>query len=218
MSRHDPSIIIGHRFAWGSEVPLGIQPEDARHHTCIVGKTGSGKTALLRNLIIQHMHHGHGVAVIDPHGDSLRNCCITFRHRGPITSSTSILPTPIFRQGSIRPPTCRHMPDGWSLPASSRRSRPSGAIPGGARGYTATPLGSGLPGPPGTGSLSAPSAVMGYPLRAARAPSSMSFQKVLFLPRASSSLTGRELRKKKSSRVPLWRTRWTMTWLSFTSK
>ena len=67
-SSNDP-IMIGHRIAWGGEVPFGIHPEDARHHCYIIGKTGSGKTTLLRNLIIQHIHRGHGVAVIDPHGD-----------------------------------------------------------------------------------------------------------------------------------------------------
>jgi hypothetical protein len=62
-------IMIGHRFAWGGEVPIGIHPQDARHHCYIIGVTGSGKTTLLRNLIIQHIHRGHGVAIIDPHGD-----------------------------------------------------------------------------------------------------------------------------------------------------
>ena len=69
MSLPNDPIIIGHRLAWGGEVPFGIHPEDARHHSYIIGKTGSGKTTLLRNLIIQHIHRGHGVAVIDPHGD-----------------------------------------------------------------------------------------------------------------------------------------------------
>lgn len=69
MSFENDPIFIGSRFAWGGEVPLGILPDDARHHAYVVGKTGSGKTTLLRNSIIQHMHRGHGVAVIDPHGD-----------------------------------------------------------------------------------------------------------------------------------------------------
>ena len=37
--------------------------------THILGKTGSGKTTLLRNLLIQHIALGHGVGLIDPHGD-----------------------------------------------------------------------------------------------------------------------------------------------------
>lgn len=62
-------LIIGHRSTWGGEAPFVIHPEDARFHTYIIGKTGSGKTTLLRNLILQHIHQGHGIAIIDPHGD-----------------------------------------------------------------------------------------------------------------------------------------------------
>jgi hypothetical protein len=40
-----------------------------RQHLYIIGKTGTGKTTLLRNLILQHIAMGHGVGVIDPHGD-----------------------------------------------------------------------------------------------------------------------------------------------------
>ena len=67
-------IIIGKRFSWGeTETPFGIQTEDARRHMYIVGKTGSGKTSLLHNLIVQHIEAGHGVGLIDPHGDLANN-------------------------------------------------------------------------------------------------------------------------------------------------
>jgi len=36
----------------------------------IIGKTGMGKTNLLENLVIQDIKNGHGVAYIDPHGDT----------------------------------------------------------------------------------------------------------------------------------------------------
>lgn len=62
-------LCFGIRNAWGGEAIFGSLPEDARHHTYIIGKTGSGKTTLLRNLILQHIARGHGVALIDPHGD-----------------------------------------------------------------------------------------------------------------------------------------------------
>ena len=68
MNLNNP-LIIGHRSVWGGEIPFVIHPEDARFHTYIIGKTGSGKTTLLRNLILQHIHQGHGIAIIDPHGD-----------------------------------------------------------------------------------------------------------------------------------------------------
>lgn len=61
--------MIGEREGWGTSAPFGISPSDQRQHIYIIGKTGSGKTTLLRNLIIQHITLGHGVGVIDPHGD-----------------------------------------------------------------------------------------------------------------------------------------------------
>jgi hypothetical protein len=35
----------------------------------IIGKTGVGKSTLMRNLLIQHIAAGHGIGLIDPHGD-----------------------------------------------------------------------------------------------------------------------------------------------------
>jgi hypothetical protein len=63
------SIIIGEYINWGAPVPFGLSPVDHRQHLYVIGKTGVGKTTLLRNLILQHIHAGHGVGVIDPHGD-----------------------------------------------------------------------------------------------------------------------------------------------------
>ena len=60
---------IGHRHGWGAEVLFGVKTVDQRQHVYTIGKTGSGKTTLLRNLLIQHIEAGHGVGLIDPHGD-----------------------------------------------------------------------------------------------------------------------------------------------------
>ena len=60
---------IGHKHGWGDEIAFGISAADERHHLYLIGKTGSGKTTLLRNLIVQHIAAGHGVGLIDPHGD-----------------------------------------------------------------------------------------------------------------------------------------------------
>jgi hypothetical protein len=51
------------------EVPWGISHADRRNHVYCIGKTGMGKTALLRNLILADIWRGAGVGVIDPHGD-----------------------------------------------------------------------------------------------------------------------------------------------------
>ena len=62
-------IIIGNRDGWGGPVLFDISAADLRQHVYLIGKTGSGKTTLLRNLIVQHIAQGHGVGLIDPHGD-----------------------------------------------------------------------------------------------------------------------------------------------------
>jgi hypothetical protein len=73
----DAQILIGQRQGWASTLPFGISTKDFRQHVYIIGKTGSGKTTLLKNLLIQHIILGHGVGLIDPHGDlaeDLLNC------------------------------------------------------------------------------------------------------------------------------------------------
>jgi hypothetical protein len=64
-----PINYIGHRQAWGQTIPFGLLPVDRRQHVYCIGQSGTGKTTLLRNLILQDIEHGHGVGVIDPHGD-----------------------------------------------------------------------------------------------------------------------------------------------------
>ena len=66
---NDHTITIGERHGWGDPQVFGISAEDQRQHIYVIGKTGSGKTTLLRNLILQHIILGHGVGLIDPHGD-----------------------------------------------------------------------------------------------------------------------------------------------------
>jgi hypothetical protein len=65
----DHFIDIGTRLGWGGDEPFGLSRADRRHHLYVLGKTGTGKTTLLRNLILQDIQAGEGIAVIDPHGD-----------------------------------------------------------------------------------------------------------------------------------------------------
>lgn len=48
---------------------FGIKTDDRRRHFYCLGKTGMGKSTLLENLIIADIKAGHGVGVVDPHGD-----------------------------------------------------------------------------------------------------------------------------------------------------
>lgn len=54
----------------GKPIQFGIKEDDRRRHIYIVGKTGMGKTEFEKNMIIQDMKAGRGVAYIDPHGDA----------------------------------------------------------------------------------------------------------------------------------------------------
>lgn len=48
---------------------FGIKREDRRRHMYAIGKSGTGKSTLLANMIINDLKHGEGICVIDPHGD-----------------------------------------------------------------------------------------------------------------------------------------------------
>jgi energy-coupling factor transporter ATP-binding protein EcfA2 len=48
--------------------PFGIAQADRRQHIYMVGKTGTGKSTLLRHLAIQDIEAGRGLCFIDPHG------------------------------------------------------------------------------------------------------------------------------------------------------
>ncbi|MEK7631149.1 MAG: type IV secretion system DNA-binding domain-containing protein [Patescibacteria group bacterium] len=52
----------------GAERTFGIRTEDRRQHTYVIGKTGTGKTNLLKNLAFQDIQTGAGLAIVDPHG------------------------------------------------------------------------------------------------------------------------------------------------------
>lgn len=48
---------------------FGIRRNDRRQHMYVVGKTGVGKTAFLKNMALQDIQNGEGLAIIDPHGE-----------------------------------------------------------------------------------------------------------------------------------------------------
>ena len=45
-----------------------IERNDRRKHMAIFGKSGVGKTTLIRNMVISDLENGNGLTVIDPHG------------------------------------------------------------------------------------------------------------------------------------------------------
>lgn len=53
----------------GVERPIYLGEDDRRRHVYVIGKTGTGKSQLLEEMVIQDILGGRGVAVVDPHGD-----------------------------------------------------------------------------------------------------------------------------------------------------
>ncbi len=63
-------IFFGQTNFRGERKRFGIKSDDRRRHVYIIGKTGMGKTELLKNMAIQDIKNGHGLGFIDPHGEA----------------------------------------------------------------------------------------------------------------------------------------------------
>ncbi|MFZ2205247.1 MAG: CxxC-x17-CxxC domain-containing protein [Minisyncoccia bacterium] len=48
---------------------FGMKRRDRRQHVYVLGKSGTGKSVLLSNMIVQNIQNGDGVCVVDPHGE-----------------------------------------------------------------------------------------------------------------------------------------------------
>ncbi|MCG3165599.1 MAG: hypothetical protein POELPBGB_01367 [Bacteroidia bacterium] len=58
------------RVSWRNKgTPFGIRQADRLLHTYIIGKTGTGKTTLLKTKILNDIRNGRGICLLDPHGD-----------------------------------------------------------------------------------------------------------------------------------------------------
>ncbi len=62
-------LLLGYNTYRGKKTDIYIKEGDRRRHMYIIGKTGSGKSEFIKNLAVQDIRAGKGVAVIDPHGD-----------------------------------------------------------------------------------------------------------------------------------------------------
>lgn len=61
---------IGKTDFRNSMTPFGIKAKDRTKHMYVIGKTGTGKSTFLENMIVQDIRNGNGLAFIDPHGGS----------------------------------------------------------------------------------------------------------------------------------------------------
>lgn len=71
MHEYHPFTPIGVTNFRSSNKLFGIKPKDRLQHIYCLGKTGVGKSTLLQNMALDDIHKGHGVCIIDPHGDTV---------------------------------------------------------------------------------------------------------------------------------------------------
>ena len=62
-------LMLGYNVYRGERKEVKIKRDDRRRHFYIIGKSGSGKTVELFNMLKQDVQAGEGACLIDPHGD-----------------------------------------------------------------------------------------------------------------------------------------------------
>ena len=69
-------LLLGHVPYRGIDSKVFMKEADRRRHLYVIGKSGTGKSVLLANLAIQDIQNGHGVCVVDPHGDLIEDILV----------------------------------------------------------------------------------------------------------------------------------------------
>jgi len=62
-------LALGQNIFRGASKTVRLADEDRRRHLYVIGQTGTGKSTLISNLILQDLDRGRGLCLIDPHGD-----------------------------------------------------------------------------------------------------------------------------------------------------
>ncbi len=66
-------IVLGVNRYGADETMVHFDPADRLRHCYVIGQTGTGKTGFIKNMIIQDIENGEGVAFIDPHGNDIED-------------------------------------------------------------------------------------------------------------------------------------------------
>ena len=62
-------LILGKNNFRGQKTLVRLTKEDRRRHLYVIGQTGTGKSSQIKELVRQDIESGHGIGVIDPHGE-----------------------------------------------------------------------------------------------------------------------------------------------------
>ncbi len=71
VSANESGVILGKNMYGNSETLVRFLPEDRLRHFYEIGQTGTGKTYLMKSMIVQDIRNGDGVCYIDPHGSDI---------------------------------------------------------------------------------------------------------------------------------------------------
>ncbi|MFA5745172.1 MAG: DUF87 domain-containing protein [Candidatus Paceibacterota bacterium] len=63
--------LLGINTYRNEETPIYLDPEDRLRHLYVIGQTGTGKTGLMKSMIMQDIKNGEGCCFIDPHGSDI---------------------------------------------------------------------------------------------------------------------------------------------------
>ena len=74
---HNGGVLLGHNEHAGTKTDIRMQAADRLRHMYVIGQTGTGKSTLLKDLIIQDIKNGEGVCFIDPHGSDIQQILAT---------------------------------------------------------------------------------------------------------------------------------------------
>jgi len=69
----ESGIILGRNKYRHREKLIYMSPEDRLRHFYVIGQTGTGKTHIMKSMIIQDIINGDGVCFIDPHGSDIQD-------------------------------------------------------------------------------------------------------------------------------------------------
>jgi hypothetical protein len=62
-------VMLGRNIHHGRVTEVRVGPDERVRHMHVIGASGTGKSTFLLNLIHQDIQNGHGVGLLDPHGD-----------------------------------------------------------------------------------------------------------------------------------------------------
>jgi hypothetical protein len=66
-------VLLGRNIYRGTETQIRAARDDRRRHMYILGRTGVGKTEIMKYMSLQDIKNGEGLCIIDPHGDFIED-------------------------------------------------------------------------------------------------------------------------------------------------